>query len=78
MSNQAVYSLQAFEKDHLWTQVHRRKLLSRYKNKWVAIRNQKVIDSDKDLKSLRSRVKDPSNTFVEYVTDEPLEMILWL
>ena len=78
MSNKAVYSLQDFEKDHLWSQGQRRKLLSTYKNKWVAIRNQKVIDSDKDLKSLRSRVKDPGNTFVEYVTDEPLEMILWL
>ena len=76
MSNEGVYLLQDFEKDHLWTHSHWRKLLANYKNKWVAIQNQKVIDSDKDLKVLRSRVKDPGNAFVEYLTDEPLEMIL--
>jgi hypothetical protein len=78
MLKDTVYSLQDFEKDHLWTQGHRKKLLSAYKNKWVAVRNQKVIDTDKDLKVLCSRLEDPGNTFVEYVTDEPLEMILWL
>ena len=76
MTSHAVYSLQDFEKDHLWTHAHRRKLLSGYKNRWVAIRNQKVIDSDKDIKLLCSRIEDPGNTCVEYVTDEPLEMIL--
>ena len=76
MANRSAYLLQDFERDHLWTQSHRRKLLSNYRNRCVAVQNQKVIDSDKDLKVLRSRVKDPGNTFVEYVTDEPLEMIL--
>jgi hypothetical protein len=78
MPNKAVYLLQDFEKDHLWVQGHWRKLLSNYKNKWVAIRNQKVIDSEKDIRLLCSRLKDPGNTCVEYITDEPLEMILWL
>lgn len=75
---ETVYSLQDFGKDHLWIQEHRKKLLSAYKNKWIAVRNQKVINSDKDLKVLCSRLEDPGNTFVEYITDEPLEMILWL
>lgn len=78
MPNKAVYSLQDFQKDHLWTQAHRRELLAVYKYKWVAIHNQMVIDSDKDIKMLCSRLKDPGNTYLEYVTDEPLEMILWL
>lgn len=75
-TNKTVYSLQDFENDHLWTQGHRKKLLSAYKNKWAAVRNQKVIDSDKDLKALCLRLEDPGNTFVEYLTNEPLEMIL--
>ena len=78
MPDRAVYLLQDFEKDHLWTQPHRRKLLANYKNKWVAIRNEKVIDNDKDMELLCSRLEDPGNTYIEYVTDEPLEMILCL
>lgn len=78
MSKKAVYSLQDFGKDHLWFHNHLQKLLSTHKNKWVAVHNQKVIDTDKDFEVLCSRVKDPGNTVVEYVTDEPLEMILWL
>jgi len=78
MPNKTVYPLQDFQNDHLWFHGHRKKLLSTYKNRWVAVQKQKVIDSDKDFEVLCSRLKDPGHTFVEYVTDEPLEMILWL
>jgi hypothetical protein len=50
--------------------------MAEYREKWVAVHNQKIIDSDNELESLCQRLKNPGNTYIEYITNQPLEMIL--
>lgn len=69
-------SLDCYRRDHVWLFEHRKELLSPYRNKWVAVRDQKVIDSDEDLDILCARLENPGDLVIEYITDDPLEMIL--
>lgn len=64
--------LRAFEEDHVWIREHLELLLSKYADQWIA----QVIASDPDLSSLKMKLADPARTCIEFVTREPMEMIL--
>lgn len=76
MINRFSKELQVFAQDHRWIRDHLESLLDKYAEQWVAVKNQQVIANDVDLILLREKLRDPAHTCVEFVTREPLEMLL--
>lgn len=76
MSEQLSQELHAFEEDHIWVNDNLETLLTQYADQWIAVKNGQVIASDPDLEGLLSKLPDPTHTCVEFITREPLEMIL--
>lgn len=66
----------AFEADHAWVNENLKTLLNQYTDQWIGVKNSKVIASDPDLTDLLSKLPDPAHTCVEFITSEPLEMVL--
>jgi hypothetical protein len=54
--------------------------LREYKEKFVAVWNQRVIDEDTDLERLSKKVKEKTTgakgVYIAYVSEKPVEMIL--
>ena len=76
MSSQLSKELRAFAEDHIWVSEHLESLLEEYAEQWIAVRNRQVIASDVDLMHLREKIPEPAHTCIEFVTHEPLEMLL--
>lgn len=76
MADQLTKELNAYEKDHVWIRDNFQILLDKYADKWVAVKNGRILDSDSNLFLLRSRLPDPAHTCIEFITHEPLEMVL--
>jgi len=76
MDEQLTNQLLAFEADHLWISKNLKVLLKKYANQWVAVKNGQVIASDPELTGLLPKLPDPAHTCVEFITREPLEMVL--
>jgi hypothetical protein len=68
--------LRSFETDYVWVNENKDTLLKEFNDQWIAVKDKKVIASDPDLNLLLSKISDPSHTYVEFITSEPLEMIL--
>jgi hypothetical protein len=65
-----------FQADHVWIDQNREKLLKRYPDQWIAVRDRQVIASDPDFDGLLAKLPDPAGTAVEFLTQEPIEMVL--
>ena len=76
MNCQFTNELLAFEGDHVWVNENLETLLGQYADQWIAVKNGQVIASDPDLSGLLSKLPDPAHTCVEFITHEPLEMVL--
>lgn len=76
MNNQLTNMLLSFEADHIWINDNLDTLLNQYADQWIAVKNRQVIASDPDLEGLLSKLPDPAHTCIEFITHEPLEMIL--
>jgi len=76
MSEQRTDKLLAFEADHVWVNKNIGTLLEKYSDQWIAVENGEVVASDPDLSGLLSKLPDPAHTCVEFITREPLEMVL--
>ena len=80
MSEDVAIALADFNKDFQWFLQSREKLLSKYENKWVAISNNKILDSDENLTTLIKRLKakglQPEQTLIQFLPKEPIEAIL--
>ncbi len=68
--------LLAFAEDHVWVNRHMEVLIDRYAEQWIAVKNGQIIASAPDLTKLLSNLPDPAHTCVEFITREPLEMVL--
>ena len=68
--------LRQFEADHAWVNEHLEQLQAAYLDQWIAVENGHVLDSDPDLMALKGRLTDPAHTCVEFITREPLEIVL--
>ena len=68
--------LREFDADHGWVAENLERLRAEYPDQWVAVKNGRVIAFDPDLMALRAKLTDPTQTCVEFVTREPLEMVL--
>ncbi|MGB8779286.1 MAG: DUF5678 domain-containing protein [Candidatus Bathyarchaeia archaeon] len=80
MSEDVAIALTDFNKDLQWFLQSREKLLPKYQNKWVAISNNKILDSDQNLTALLKRLKakglQPEQTLIQFLSKEPIEAIL--
>ncbi len=76
MKEQLTKELRAFEADHMWVNENLVTLLEQYPDQWIAVKNGQVIASDPDLTDLLSQLPDPAHTCIEFITREPLEMVL--
>jgi hypothetical protein len=76
MSDQLTRRIKGFEEDHAWVGENWQRLLGEYCEQWVAVQHRQVIASDVNLDALLAKLADPAHTCIEYVTREPLEMIL--
>ena len=76
MNDPVTSEILAFEADHVWVNENMKTLLQQYADQWIAVKNGQVIASDPDLAGLLSKLPDPAHTCVEFITREPLEMIL--
>jgi uncharacterized protein DUF5678 len=65
-----------FQADHTWIDQNREMLLTQYPDQWIAVRNGQVIASDPELEGLLSKLPDPPHTCVEFISGEPVEMVL--
>lgn len=76
MKEQLANELLAFEADHAWVNENLETLLEQYTDQWIGVKDGKVIASDPDLADLLSKLPDPAHTCIEFITREPLEMVL--
>jgi hypothetical protein len=76
MNDRVSKELDALAKDDIWINDHLDLLLNQYAEQWIAVQNEQVIASDPDFHALLKKLPDPGYTCVEFITREPLEMIL--
>lgn len=76
MENQLTNELLEFEGDHVWINQSLESLLMQYPDQWIAVKQGQVIANEPNLATLVSKLADPAHTCVEFITSEPLEMVL--
>ena len=69
-----------FEKNQRWFIEHFENILKKYRDKFVAVWDQRVIEADDDLellsKNVKSKTKGAKGVYFGYASDKPVEMIL--
>ncbi|MEW5694001.1 MAG: DUF5678 domain-containing protein [Candidatus Hydrogenedentota bacterium] len=80
MCKDPIKHLEEFQKNQKWYWAHLEEILKDYRDMFVAVAGELVIDSDEDIAKLRDKVEskgvDISSVYVEYATDKPLNLIL--
>jgi ABC-type hemin transport system ATPase subunit len=76
MATELASMIREFEADHAWISDNLTALMARYEDQWIAVKNGRVIASSPDLDVLISTIPDPPRTCVEFITRDPLEMVL--
>ena len=66
----------AFDADHQWVSENLAMLQQQYAEQWIAVKSGRVIASDPELSGLLSKLTDATHTCVQFITREPLEMVL--
>jgi len=72
--------LEEFEKNQRWFTQNFEDIVKKYRDRFVAVWNLKIIDADDDLKQLSMNVKKKTlnarGVYIGYASDKPVEMIL--
>jgi len=76
MEKESTNELLAFEADHAWVSENMEPLLKLYTDQWIGVKNGKVIASDSNLSVLLSKLPEPAHTAIEFITSEPLEIVM--
>jgi hypothetical protein len=80
METEEVQRLQELCKDSEFLRISYDRLKTQFENQYIAIKNQKVIDNNKDInqliKSIRAKKLDPSSILIEFL--HPRDMVLIL
>ena len=80
MGREAMRGMNEFERNQKWFIDNFSGILKEYREKFVAVWNQRVIEADADLERLSRSVKEKTRSakgvYVGYVSEKPLEMIL--
>ncbi|MEA2032179.1 MAG: DUF5678 domain-containing protein [Euryarchaeota archaeon] len=78
--NEEHLHMKEFERNQKWFIKNFKRILEEYREKFVAVWNQRIIDADTDLEKLSKKVKEKTRgakgVYVEYVSEKPVEMIL--
>jgi transcriptional regulator with XRE-family HTH domain len=69
-------ALLMFQADHAWINENMKTLVKQYPEQWIGVKNSKVIGSAPELEELLTKLPDAAHTCVEFITHEPLEMVL--
>lgn len=73
--------IKEFSRDMDWLSKKHEELRKEFADKYIAIMNRRVIDSDPDLQKLLRRLKEsgknPSEIPVEFISKEPQRLILF-
>ena len=69
------------EANHKWIDERHDQLTKKYNNRWIAVLDGDVIDSDTDLEKITKRLRKKlglkySTVVIEYISDKPLNMVL--
>jgi hypothetical protein len=69
------------EENSRWVGRNHARLVRKYNDKWVAVLDKRVIDSDKNLKTMVSRLRRTlgdrySEVSIQYITKKPIYMVL--
>jgi len=79
-TDQILEGLKDFSRDMDWIYENQDQLRKEYPNKYVAVMNLKVIDSDPNLQNLirklKEKGKNPGEIPIEYISEEPPRLIL--
>ena len=80
MLTEEIRKLRKFDEDLEWFQRNYEKLKKEYKGEYVAVKNRKIIDHDKDARMLLGRLKQKYNNIsslvVEYISEHKVEYVL--
>jgi hypothetical protein len=76
MDENITQQLLDFENEHIWINENLPTLLGQYAGQWIAVKGGRVIANDPNLLNLISHLPDPAHTCIEFVTRDPLEMVL--
>ena len=76
MKEQLTDELLAFEADHVWISENLEALLEQYADQWIGVKDCQVVTSDPELEGLLSKLSEQAHTCVEFITREPIEMVL--
>ena len=76
-----VAMLSRFEENAKWLSSHYEGLKKRFKDEWIAVLNETVVDHDRELDTLVKRLRNSyseayNEIAVEYVTTKEIELIL--
>jgi hypothetical protein len=76
-----VVMLSRYEENAKWLSGHYEELKKRFKDEWIGVLNETVVDHDRELgklvKRLRKKYSEAYNEIaVEYVTTKEIELIL--
>ncbi|MBI2578142.1 MAG: hypothetical protein HYW26_00365 [Candidatus Aenigmarchaeota archaeon] len=77
---QILESLKAFEKDFLWLTENKEAVRKEYKNEYVAVKDGKVIETDKKLdkliKKLKKRGENPAELVIKFIPEKDF-VVIW-
>jgi hypothetical protein len=77
---QVQQDMERYRADAAYFDAHRAEFLQRYLEQWVAVYNQEVVGTAKDIKRLVKQLErkgiQPGRTYREYVTDKEELLIL--
>jgi len=80
MGNEHMRWMKKKKKNQKWFIENFEDILKEYREKFVAVWDQRVIDADTDLKRLskdvKKKIKSAKGVYVGYVSKKPIEMIL--
>ena len=69
-----------YENDIKWFKSHADEIRKEFKNKFVAIKDSKILDSDADvdilIKKLNKKGTDPSFVLIEFMPEKEMKLIL--
>jgi len=79
-AEQILKGLEDFNQDMDWISKNLDRLREKYPNKYIAVMNLEVIESDSELQSLIQKLKEkgksPSEIAIEFISEKPPRLIL--
>ena len=79
-SPEQIAALKQFHEDVIWFMTHRRELVTKYPDHWVAVYLEEVVGADEDLEALLAHLKSthvpPGSAHVGFAATKPKVWII--